>query len=144
PWRGRRTSPPRSLRRSAACGAALPRESGPCRRARRPWAAYRWALLFSGRRRPAKGARSGCCTSTCHPRIGGFENAGYRILRSVHCFPPCDFRLLEIANEAVPLPTLPPRALASGGEGGRRRPPGGGFFVCRTAPPTPPRRSPGV
>src|SRR5712691_6587793 len=47
-------------------------------------------------------------------------------------------------NEAVPLPTLPPRALASGGEGRRRRRRGGGLLSCAKKcppPPTPPRRS---
>src|SRR5438128_2002080 len=38
---------------------------------------------------------------------------------------------------AAPLPTLPPRALASGGEGGRRRRPGGGAFRGQELPPTP-------
>ena len=52
PWRGRRISPRRSPRRSAACAAAPRTGRGRCRGARRSWRVLRlesWRLPFSGR-----------------------------------------------------------------------------------------------
>ena len=50
PWRGRRISPRRSRRRSAACAAALRTGCGRCRAGKRPWVAARNCCgVFSGR-----------------------------------------------------------------------------------------------
>src|SRR5262249_27179181 len=52
PWRGRHISPPRFLRRSAACAAAPPREYGLCHGARHSWR----RSLVTLRPRPGEGA----------------------------------------------------------------------------------------